>query len=150
MHPAQQGYGWPYQPSPPARSRSRPAGGVRHQLVIGGTLLTLALLAGLLRSSRGFVAVGLAWVVVGLLARRRVDGWREWAKAVVEYATVAALAVAVLTAGPAPAERPKPRPPAAKAKAAESDPLEGARAWFAEWRQRLPRVEVSTTTKEAR
>ena len=114
----------PYQPPLPLAS-SRLSGGtgrVKHQLVIGGALLTLGLLAGLTRTSRGLLAIGLAWVVVGLLSGRRADGRREWFKAVLEYACVAALAVCVLTAAPAPpAKAPARRRPSA-AERAQTDP----------------------------
>lgn|GEM_PF-2701620 len=113
QHPT---YGWPSQPLAPPRSRSGPPGGMRHQLVIGLVLLTLGFLFGLTTSSRGLLAIGLAWVVVGFLARRRADGWREWVKGLVEYATVAALMFALFTAAPAPPAKAPARkhPPAAE------------------------------------
>jgi hypothetical protein len=130
-----QGYGMPYQPPPLAAGRlSGGRGRLRHQLIIGGALLTLGLLAGLTRTSRGLLAIGLAWVVVGLLAGHRADGRREWFKAVIEYAVVAALAVALLTAAPAPPQAKAPgreRPPAAER--AQADPWAELRTKASKW-----------------
>jgi len=145
MHPA---YRWPGQPTPPQPARLR--GRVGHQLVIGLALLTVGLLSGLTRSGRGLLAIGVAWVVLGLLATHRAAGLRQAVRACTEYAMVAALVLLVVGAAPAPAEAPPRRPPAAKAKPAQGDPLEAARARLADIRERLPRFEVSMSTKGGR
>jgi hypothetical protein len=141
-------YRWPGQPPPPTRLRAR----VGHQLVVGLALLTLALLAGLLRSPRGWLAWALAWLLVGMLAARRPTGRGERVRAAMDYAILGAFALMLVTAVPAaPSVKvpARPRPPV-KVEAAQGDRLAEARARLAELRERLPQIQVSVSTKGTR
>jgi hypothetical protein len=81
-------------------------------------LLVAGWLAGLTRSGRGWLTIGLAELLVILLAVHHRDGGRRWlARVVCEYAVVAALAMLLLVAGGG-APQPAHQPSKAKANAA--------------------------------
>ncbi len=84
--------------------------GLRLRLLalIAAVLLMAGWFAGLMRSGRGWLTIGLAVLVVVLLAVHRRDGGRRWlARVVCEYAAVALLAaLLVLAAGGAPQQHP--------------------------------------------
>jgi hypothetical protein len=105
------GWGMPF-PAAPLQPRVRDR--VRRQLVIGLAVGTLGFFLGLTRSGRGWLAIGLAWLLLGLLGAHRANGTRWLARMVAEYALVALLAV--LVAG-AFGVHPQPARPAGKAKA---------------------------------
>jgi hypothetical protein len=89
--------GWPPH-APAATRRGRAWDRVRHQLLIGLGLFTAAFLLGLSRSPRGWLLIGLAWVVLDRLGAHRAQG--RTVPAVLEYAVVAALTVALVGAAP--------------------------------------------------
>jgi hypothetical protein len=89
----------------PSRSGPRP----RLLALVGLCLLLAGWLAGLTRSGRGWLTIGLAALLVVLLAVHHRDGGRRWlARVICEYAVVAALAVLLVAAGvhPQPAHQP--------------------------------------------
>jgi hypothetical protein len=128
---------------------------LRRQAMIGLSVAGLGFFAGLTASGRGWLAIGLAWLLVVLLGAHRGDG--RLLRAVGEYAVVALLAV--LLAGafglhPQPAHQPSK----AKASAAGElcpalvrgvagsvcDRLEGLRQWAK--RQAAKQQPPATTT----
>lgn len=89
--------GWPPY-APPATRRGRAWDRVRHQLLIGLALFAAAFMLGLSRSPRGWLAIGLAWVLLDRLSAHRAQG--RTVRAVVEYVLVAALTFALVGAAP--------------------------------------------------
>ena len=112
----------------PAPAAPLPQGsGLRLRLLVlvAAVLLMAGWFAGLLRSGRGWLTIGLAVLVVVLLAVHRRDGGRRWlARVVCEYATVALLAaLLVLAAGGAPQQHPAHRRPTTAGTAGQLCPL---------------------------
>jgi hypothetical protein len=101
---------------------------VRRQLLIVGALFTVALLSGVLRTDRGWLAIGLGWALVGLLGNARAQ--RRGGRTVVEWVAVAALAVIVATAAPTQIRAPLKAP--VKVDASQVDQLEVIRRQAAE------------------
>jgi hypothetical protein len=101
---------------------------VRRQLLIVGALFTIALLSGVLRTDRGWLAIGLGWALVGLLGNAHAQ--RRGGRTVVEWVAVAALAVIVATATPTQIRTPLKAP--VKVEASQTDQLEVVRRQVAE------------------
>jgi hypothetical protein len=121
----------------PMPTSSAPAGRRhRNQLTGALALVVAALVMFTLGPGRGLLVLGLSWVLVRFLASHRDGGRRQWSRALVEYATVAALVVAVMTAAPAP-DPPKAKPKPRSAAADQADPLGDLRA---RWDKLIDRV----------
>jgi hypothetical protein len=85
---------------PPALTR-RPARRPRLLVLVAVFLVVAAWLTGQLTSTRGWLMVALAWLLVlALTGHRDGGGWRHLLRTLGEYAAVAALAVLLVT-GPA-------------------------------------------------
>jgi hypothetical protein len=86
---------------PPARTR-RPARRSRLLALVAVFLVVAAWLTGQLTSTRGWLMVALAWLLVLALTGHRDNGggWRRLLRMLGEYSAVAALAVLLVT-GPA-------------------------------------------------
>jgi hypothetical protein len=106
--------------SPPPAPVPRVWPKVRRQLLIIGALFTIALLSGVLRTDRGWLAIGLGWALVGLLGNARAQ--RRGGRTVVEWVAVAALAVIFATATPTQINAPLNAP--VKVEASQVDQLE--------------------------
>ncbi len=115
----------------PAPAAPLPRSGLRLRLLIlvAAALLMVGWFAGLLRSGRGWLTIGLAVLVAVLLAAHRRDGGRRWlARVVCEYAAVALLAaLLVLAVGGAPQQHPAHRRPATAGAAGQLCPRSCAR-----------------------
>jgi hypothetical protein len=118
------GAGWMPMP-PPASPRHRLGPRLRRELLIWGVLFTVALLTGVLRSPRGWLAIVIARALVGLLGNYRSDGWRHVGRALTSWAAVAALAVIVggVSPGPPQVKAPPLKAPV-KVEATQTDRLE--------------------------
>jgi hypothetical protein len=99
---------WDTVPLAPRSSGLR----LRLLAIIGLCLLLAGWLAGLTATRRGWLTIGLAALLVVLLAVHYRDGGGRWlARVVCEYAAVAALAVLlVIAAGGTPQQPPAHRP----------------------------------------
>src|SRR6266536_6080261 len=87
----------------PASSR-RPARRPWLLILVAAFLVVAAWLTGQLTSTRGWLMVALAWLLVfALTGHRDTGGWRRLLRTLGEYAAVAALAVLLVT-GPAPGQ----------------------------------------------
>jgi hypothetical protein len=121
-----------YTPPPPAPvPRVWPK--VRRQLLIVGALFTAALFSGVLRSGRGWLAIALAWALVGILGNHRAQ--RRAGRVVVEWVAVAMLAVIIVNAAPSQVRAPTLKAPV-KVEAAQTDQLEVIRRQVTELWQR--------------
>jgi hypothetical protein len=131
---------------------------LRRQAVIGLSLAGLGFFAGLTATGRGWLAIGLAWLLVALLGAHRSDG--RLLRALGEYAVVALLAV--LLAGafgphPQPAHRPNPKTVSAAGELCPAvvrgvaggvcDRLEALRQWA---KRRADQQQPSATTTPRR
>jgi hypothetical protein len=111
-------------PVPPAFPGPAPRFRLRLLALVAAALLMAGWFAGLTRSGRGWLTIGLAVLVVVLLAVHRRDGGTRWlARVVCEYAAVALLAVLlVLAAGGAPQRHPAHHRPTTAGAAGELCP----------------------------
>jgi hypothetical protein len=105
---------------------------VRRQLLIVGGLFTIALLSGVLRTDRGWLAIGLGWALVGVVGNAHAQ--RRGGRTVVEWVAVAALAVIVATATPTQIRAPLKAP--VKVEATQVDQFEVVRRQLAALLQR--------------
>ena len=116
--------GWSPMTTPPRNGGRFPR--AKRQAIIVGGLTLVALFTGILATPKGWLAVGLAWAVVGLVGNHRAQG--HTLRTLVEYAAVAALAVIVVTAGATPPATTKQvRERAPKVEAAQGGQLQELR-----------------------
>jgi hypothetical protein len=110
-------YGWPSQPSTPARS-----GGIRvpRPALIGLALLAVGLMTGLTRSPRGLLVIVAACLLVA-----------TWDAGRGRFLRVVALLALLVLAAPAPLPE-KPHRPPVKVQAGQADRLERARTFTGE------------------